>query len=641
MFSGNHTMHRATAKCFVALLLMLFAPTVWGLSSEPQGNAQVEVRLISGVNGTGDLATLPLGLEVKLAEGWKTYWRNPGDAGAPPQLEWPVADNPNLAQVEFHYPVPQRHMIAGMETIGYHDHVIFPLTITPKKIGAALELTTKLTILTCAEQCIPNDFTLHLTLPAGEAKLSDEAASLNEATVRVPEKTNLNITSILQDKQGTVTLAFTAPTVLQRPEAFIETPEGNLFAPPEITMGADQQQGTLRFTAYDKTSRPNPLKLTITLVEADKGWEDTAELLPPAPIATIAPAASPTLWIMLWFAFLGGLILNLMPCVLPVLSLKVLKFMGHGGRENTDARRSFLFTSAGILCSFLVLAIALLGLRAAGQSIGWGIQFQHPAFLLFLMGVLLLFAANLWGWFEIRLPDWLTQKLAVSSARPKALGDFLTGAFAALLATPCTAPFLGTALGFALSSDLITATGVFLGMGLGMAAPYLLVAAFPALATKMPRPGAWMLRLKQLLAFALFATALWLGYVLWQQQNPAARDHRWQAFDQATIAQEVAAGKTVFVDVTAAWCLTCQTNKKLVLYQAPVAARLFDGDIITMQADWTRPDPAIAAYLQSFQRAGIPFNVVYSPLAPQGIILPELLTTQAVLEGLDKAAGKP
>lgn len=661
MFTFHHNMLPKAAKRFLVLLLTLLVATAAQADDGWQGNAQVRVRLISGVSGTGALATVPLGLEVRLAPGWKTYWRMPGDAGAPPQLDWPADTNPNLAQTTLAFPAPERHSMAGMETIGYGDSVTFPITVTPKQIGAPLPLQAKLTILTCAELCIPNDFTLALTVPAGEATPSPEAPLLEAAQTAVPQSGKLVLENLSQSAEGTLTLHFTAPEPLNKPDAFIESAAGGLFLPPQITLAADKQSGTLAFPAINKQARPQPLPFTLTLVDSRKGWEATAEMPPPAnqpialhpsdpqpetaqPVATIVPPQTPalplSLALMLWFAFLGGLILNLMPCVLPVLSLKVLKFMGHGGKENADARRSFLLSSIGILSSFWLIAALLIGLRAGGQTVGWGIQFQHPSFLLFLMLVLLLFAANLWGLFTIRLPDRLNQLLADASGKPKALGDFLTGAFAALLATPCTAPFLGTAVGFALAGDTLTILTIFTGMGLGMATPYLLVATFPALATKMPQPGPWMEWLRRLLALALLAAALWFAHVLWEQSFPATRDARWQPFAPERIPALVESGQTVFVDITATWCITCQSNKKLVLYANPVSDRLFDGKIIAMQADWTRPDPQIAAYLKSFERAGIPFNVVYGPGAPHGIVLPELLTSNAVLGALDKAAAK-
>ena len=647
------------------LLLLLFccvAGAGHAAASAWQRNAQVAVRLISGVDATGDLAMLPLGLEVQLAPGWKTYWRIPGTAGQPPQFDWPEEANPNLAQFTLQFPAPERHVVSGLETIGYHGSVIFPLSITPKTIGAAMPLTAKLTILTCAEMCIPQDFTLQLTLPAGPAMPSEESAALTAAQDRVPLANALTITNATQDAEGQVTLGFTAPVSLHQPDAFVESVEGGIFTPPQITLNPDKRGGSLRFTAQDGKPRLRSLGLTVTLADDGKGWEGITELAPPkgAPLSLLPvvtppqsrdgkpvlipplpqpPAAPPNLLSMMLLALLGGLILNLMPCVLPVLSLKVLKFFGHGGRDNAAARRSFTLAAAGIVVSFLAIAGFLVLLRLSGSVIGWGIQFQHPAFLLFLISVLLAFAANLWGWFEFKLPDRLSQRLSLIGSQDQDVGDFLSGAFATLLATPCTAPFLGTAVGFALSSDATVIFSIFFSMGLGMALPYLLVAVFPALATKMPKPGAWMELLRKLLGFALLATALWLGYVLLVQLQPPERDRRWQPFVEAVIADQVAAGQVVFVDITASWCATCQTNKQLVLYQSPVQERLFGSAVIAMQADWTKPDPAIAAYLKSFSRAGIPFNAVYGPGAPQGLILPELLTSHAVMQALDKAAG--
>ncbi len=669
MLLSNHIMRAARAKGFV--LAVLFLCLLFGTgparatAGDWQSNPQLRVRLISAVAGTGDLATVPLGLEVQLAPGWKTYWRMPGDAGAPPQLDWPADNNPNLAQITFDFPAPQRHSVAGLESIGYQDHIVFPLSVTPKQIGGALPLQAKLTILSCAEQCIPSDFTLQLTVPAGAATPSAEAPLIEAAQAQVPLHDKLALSAAQQDANGKVTLHFTAPAALQAPDAFFESAEGNLFKAPHITLEPDRQSGLIELTPFAATARTAPLQLTVTLVDGDKGWDGNISIPPPVgmpialhpdnslvtppvvappplidPRATAPNAMQASLWLMLWFAFLGGLILNLMPCVLPVLSLKILKFMGHGGKENADARRSFLMTSFGILCSFWLIAAVLLLLRDAGASIGWGIQFQHPAFLLFLGVVLLIFAANLWGLFEIKLPDKLNQALGNASGQPKLLGDFLTGAFAALLATPCTAPFLGTAVGFALASDNAATLAIFSGMGLGMATPYLLVAAVPMLATKMPRPGKWMMTLRRVLALCLVAAALWFGSVLADQAFPPPRDQHWQPFAPERIGALVDSGQVVFVDVTATWCITCQSNKKFVLYQPPVMARLFDGKVVAMQADWTRPDPQIAAYLKSFNRAGIPFDVVYGPGAPQGIVLPELLTEDAVLDALDKAAGK-
>jgi suppressor for copper-sensitivity B len=396
-----------------------------------------------------------------------------------------------------------------------------------------------------------------------------------------------------------------------------------------------------------------------------------------------------------------------------VLSLKLLSAIGFAGAAPARVRLGFLASAAGILASFLALAGALVALKAAGATIGWGIQFQQPLFLVFMTVLVTLFAANLWGLFEVPLPRAVAD--ALGGTGPGAgddsggeagggslAGHFATGAFATLLATPCSAPFLGTAVGFALARGPVEIVSVFLALGIGLALPYLLVAAAPGLARLLPRPGRWMLTLRRLLGLALALTAAWLLGVLATQEGavaalavgaamvaatlalgllrrplggiaalalallsfgapllPDARpsgaaaaaadlgsDIAWVPFDRAAIAAEVAAGRTVFVDVTADWCITCQVNKSLVIHRGAVAERLSGaagrggGAVVAMRADWTRPDPAIAAYLADHGRYGIPFNRVYGPGAPDGIALPELLTEAAVLDALERASAQ-
>jgi suppressor for copper-sensitivity B len=389
-----------------------------------------------------------------------------------------------------------------------------------------------------------------------------------------------------------------------------------------------------------------------------------------------------------------------MPCVLPVLSIKLLNVVSHGGAARRVVRGNFLASAAGIVASFLVLAAVLVGLKASGHTIGWGIQFQSPAFLIFMALLLVLFAANLWGWFAIDLPYRLSTAVADAqvAAPENRWGAFLTGALATLLATPCSAPFLGTAVGFALASGPAEIFAVFAALGVGLALPYLVVAALPALAQRMPRPGRWMVVLRRVLGVALVGTAVWLLSVLEAQigwrgtaalaallavlvgflwvvreagerrrvvrlagvaalavvafalpsrfsppAETASAAAGWQAWDRGEIDRLVAAGEVVLVDVTADWCITCQVNKSLVLTRGAVAERLAGtagARVVAMRADWTRPDPRIAEYLASFGRYGIPFNVVYGPAAPGGIPLPELLTSDAVLAAFERAAGR-
>jgi suppressor for copper-sensitivity B len=384
--------------------------------------------------------------------------------------------------------------------------------------------------------------------------------------------------------------------------------------------------------------------------------------------------------------------------VLPVLSIKVLSVVGHGGAEAASVRRGFLATAAGIVFSFLMLAMGAIALKLAGTAVGWGIQFQAPLFLVGMAAIVVLFAANLFGLFEIPLPGFAGEAARLGGGK-SLRGAFATGAFATLLATPCSAPFLGTAIGFALSRGSGEILAVFAVLGLGLAMPYLLVAVWPRIATNLPRPGAWMVVLRRVLGVILLLTALWLLSVLWVvagagatfavaillagvlgalilrraaprmarsagaltalclmvalavpavmggAQPPISANRvvedagiKWQPFDKVRLLNHVAQGRIVFVDVTADWCITCKANKLLVIDRGEVAARLKGAGVIAMRADWTRPNDKIAAYLRGFGRFGIPFNAVYGPAAPSGIALSELLTESEVLAAMESAA---
>jgi len=489
----------------------------------------------------------------------------------------------------------------------------------------------------------------------------------------------------------------------------IEGPPAFAFGKPEVTLFDDGKAAVLRaplvFIPDDQVLEGK--RLTVTLTDGQRGMErEIVTRFAAGGTAGAGPVDLRTLATMLGLALLGGLILNLMPCVLPVLSLKLLSVVKHGGAARATVRNGFLASAAGILTSFMVLAGAAVALKALGLTVGWGIQFQQPLFLGAMTVLVSLFAFNLFGFFEIALPRRL-QDLAslgmpgtAGGPRSGLLGHFATGAFATLLATPCTAPFLGTAIGFALARGPGEILLIFAFLGLGLALPYLLIAALPMLATWLPRPGPWMITLRRILGVALAGTAVWLLTVLATQVGtgpalavagllialaavlrfrPGRRDYRfatpalagllalaaailpgaldehgavrsgapspaavsagWEPLDTARIAALIAEGKTVFVDVTADWCLTCQVNKKLVLDADPVRGRLAGPEVVTMRGDWTLPSDGIARYLESFGRYGIPFDAVYGPGLPQGEALPELLSDDAVLDALKRAAG--
>ena len=695
-----------------------------GLSSESaaspwQETDQTALRLISATETAGDAETLRLGLHFKMKPGWKIYWRSPGDAGFPPEPDWSASRNLKTAVV--HWPAPTRFSVLGLETLGYENEVVLPMTVTRQDPAKPLEMSGIVRYLTCKEICIPYTADVALALPEGSIKPSRFAHLIDRFQANVPGDGRrhglmIEAAETTDDGKDTVVRVSAAANLpFVAPDLYVEGPPGISFSRPAVRLSGDARKAQLQVKVYGLKELTDPpagslagRPLVLTLVDGNRVAERRLVATAVGAAARLdgGGAAQPIAFILV-LAVLGGLILNLMPCVLPVLSIKLLGVVGHGGGESRIVRQSFVASAAGILFAFAVLAAALIGLKAAGMTIGWGIQFQQPLFLIAMTLVVVAFACNLWGFFEVRLPAWAADWGERSSHVHGLGGHFLQGTLATLLATPCSAPFLGTAIGFALARGAPEITAVFAALGLGLALPYLAVAAFPALATRLPRPGPWMATLRKLLGVALAATGVWLLSVLAISIGPAAAaavgaltaagagllylGHRrpvtagrrapiwfgamaiaallvpgwvggqpagnaptagiiaagssqmlerlWTRFDENAIPVLVAQGKTVFVDVTAEWCLTCKVNKTLVLSRDTVVAALGRPDVVVMQADWTRPDAAISAYLARHQRYGIPFNAVYGPGATAGMVLPELLTEQAVLDAVGRAGG--
>lgn len=662
-------------------------------------NDQGQVRLVSAVSGVGNATEVQLGLHFQLKPDWKISWRSPGDAGYPPSAEW--RGSSNLAEARLSWPTPHRFQVLGLQTVGYKDEVVLPVVARPAEPGRPLDLRVAVDYLACATICVPQRVDLALTLPAGPAEPTPHAHDINRFLAAVPgDGARHGLTLQGAETAGEGDRAILRVTVtgeerFDQPDLFIESPDGTQFGPPRLSLEGGGRRAVLEAAAVPGTLTGSLIgrPLTVTVVDGNRGLE--AAVAPTA--GRPSAGAADGLLLMLGFALLGGLILNLMPCVLPVLSLKVLGVVAHGGGERRQVRRGFVASSAGIVASFLALAAMAVAVKAAGAAVGWGIQFQQPLFLVAMVVILTLFAANLWGLFEIPLPYWLAGVGRGHGSPHSLAGHFATGAFATLLATPCTAPFLGTAIGFALARGPVEVFAIFAALGVGMSAPYLLVAVWPQLALRLPRPGRWMMVLRRLMGVALAAAALWLLTVMAAQIGAAAaavvgammavlavllaarhrlagtarpalaaavgavallafavpfqatstsprmtsaEDSLWRPFRQDAIADMVAEGRTVFVDVTADWCITCQVNKGAVLNRGAVAERLAGPDMVAMRADWTRPDDGIARYLAQFGRYGIPFNVVYGPGAPDGVPLPELLTADAVLSAFDTAAGR-
>jgi suppressor for copper-sensitivity B len=688
---GCLNMPLAVRRILLALLAVVWAPLAFAASSESFSNSALTARLISVENGVAPTAeTLSLGLDIELADGWKAYWRSPGEVGLPPEVEWEGSQN--LETAEILWPAPNRFTAFGIENFGYRDHVVLPISAVLDQAGAPTTLIARVTLLTCSDICVPHDFNLRLNIPAGTGIDAEAASLVTKFAQQIPDDpvaSDMRVTSATLADEALVITA-RSDVAFRTPDVFPELGSQFSFGKPDIRVSASGKEVWAKLPLLARAEDIPPLRVTITdgarALTDEPDWSGTAAT-PPFEISEALPSFAQIMFIV-GISFVGGLILNVMPCVLPVLSIKLASVIKHENRAAHVVRNGFLMSAFGVMAFMWVLAGGVLILQAAGVSVGWGLQFQSPLFLAIMVLVLVVFAANLLGLFEISLPSALQTRLASSSSGHGYAGDFATGAFAAVLATPCSAPFLGTAVAFALTGRPIDVLVVFSGLGLGLALPYLLFAARPGWVRHLPKPGRWMVAMKWGLGVLLALTAAWLLWVLvgvagplvagvilvlglvfvlfamipmpssWvrmsslagvaalalvvpdalaQQAAPKVSAQDWVVFDRSEIPRLVSQGNTVFVDVTADWCLTCKANKALVLDRDPVAGQLQAADVVPMQADWTRPDPDISMFLETHNRFGIPFNIVYGPRAPEGIVLSELLTTQSVLEALEQA----
>ena len=684
------------AIVFVFALSIMGARDAGAAVSDVHTSPAVEARIITAENGIAAGArSVSAALDLELRAGWKTYWRSPGEVGIPPEIDW--SESENVKEAEILWPAPKRFRAFGIENFGYEKEVALPLRITLERPGDAVMLRAAVNLLVCSDICVPEIFELSLDLPKGGGIDAQSATRIADFAGKVPDDGSASGLSIaaaaIAKDTSALVLTARSETGFSTPDIFPELGPEVAFGAPDIRLSDGGR--ALWASVPILYAGPTLPELRVTITDGTVAATQTPDLTedlpkPPFTLRKAVPGLGDVLAITL-VAFIGGLILNVMPCVLPVLSIKLSSALKSGNQTRTRIRSGFLASALGVLAFMWALAAITLLLRSLGLSVGWGLQFQNPSFLSVMFLILALFAANLFGMFEINLPSSFQTRLARADGTPGHIGDFATGAFAAVLATPCSAPFLGTAIAFALAGRGIDILLIFTALGLGLAAPYLLVAARPKLVSRMPKPGPWMIWVKVLLGALLALTALWLLWVLvgvagtrtaifvtlgtlvlvagfssgrfrgrigmsaaallaiavligpgfLTTPAPAASPvsaTTWVAFDRSEIARLVSTGETVFVDVTADWCLTCKANKALVLDRDSVASALAAPGVVPMQADWTRPDERISRYLEGFGRFGIPFNVVYGPNAPEGIVLSELLSSQEVLDALERAS---
>ena len=686
---------------------ILFSP-LWAIANTASTwdrSEFTQVRLIAATDAVGYEASVQLGLQFQMDPDWKIYWRSPGDAGSPPSIEFDGSTNVGAAKLA--WPAPMRFLEAGnLETIGYLDSVVFPITVELETIGNELLIESVIEYQACKTICIPISAKASLELPSGPAAPTVFAKLIDDYIKKVPkhlESAGVNIEKISVTgvpPTQVLQVELRAQKAFSDPSLLIEGPDIFRFSRETTRLSRDSQNVLFEVPVESHTGETIVgKKISVTLIDGATAAEFPVQ-------ATLTPGvekarASGLIPSILGIALLGGLILNLMPCVLPVLAIKVLAVVKHGGQEKGQVRASFIASASGILFSFLLLAAGATTLKLGGATVGWGMQFQEPLFLVFLILVLTIFSCNLFGFFEFSLPGWVGRLATPPKDHTNKLSlrnSFWTGALATLLATPCSAPFLGTAVGFALTRGPVEIMVIFATLGLGMASPYLSLAAVPELAAHLPKPGPWMRWVRIVMGVSLVGTIVWLLHVVSAQTglmsalllgalmiitglilcvslngnkkhngvalttlgllaaiafaipqvasstNSTASiakisDTHWQALNVPSIKSLVDAGNIVFVDVSAEWCLTCKVNKSLVLNKATVIQQLTAPGTVAMRGDWTTPDPAISVYLASFGRYGLPFNVVYGPATPLGRVLPELLSGDLVLSALQRAKG--
>jgi thiol:disulfide interchange protein len=645
------------------------------------------------------------GLYFKLDPGWHVYWKNAGDSGEPPHIKWTLPDGITAGPLQF--PAPKRLPLGPLMDFGYEDEVLFPFSLDIAKSANPGPATLKAHVdwLVCREVCIPGKADLEVSRTISAAPSSTSAAVEPDASIwkrlsnTLPQSFPASNTAVFQPTSAGFRLAVT--TGRRETQAAFFPEDENILDNPAPQTVTPTAKGLILDLKKDTNLTSNPVQLKGVLeLSGGRNYEIIA--LPGAVAAQpVAPAFSlATLASTAFFAFLGGLLLNLMPCVFPVLFLKGLALVNSGTEERHKLRVHGFVYAIGILVSFWALVAALLALRAAGATLGWGFQFQSPVFLLLMAGLLFFLGLSLAGQFEIGLT--LTSAGGSLAAKQGYAGSFFTGVLAVVVATPCAAPFMGAAVGYALAQPAAVTFAIFTALALGLAAPYAALTLQPAWTRLLPKPGAWMDILKQAASLFMFGSAIWLAWVVAQaygaallaallcsflllaiagwflgrwparrwattiaglilvavvvacvtapkqlasspaasaqpsSEGSAARGAAWQPWSADAVQKSLAAGQPVFVDFTASWCLSCQVNERVALDQPSVQQAFAGANVALFRADWTREDASITQALTSLGRSGVPVYALYTPGQSDPQLLPQVLTPGIVVDAVSK-----
>ena len=623
--------------------LLLTASNVFAFETEWSSGIEPKVRIISPVSHNDNKNEIFLGLQYKLEKGWKTYWRSSGDGGFPQEIK--LLNSQNVKDFEILWPIPEYFEILGFTSIGYVDEVIFPLKINLQDINKKTFINLDINYLTCKDICIPGSALLNIIIPPGEGKITEHSYKIQKALSLVP-KIDKNLSGLRNfttkayedDEDISIIISAESKNIFTDPKIFLHSEFGLPISKPEIIFSPNSKKIDAKFFFNKKNINKDNFKLNIVFDNENNSFEYISDIKVEQ-FSKIAFLNNSLIYLLLISLF-GGMILNVMPCVLPVLSIKLISVL----RQSTDliaVRKSFITTSLGIITSFLILSILLMLLRSLGFAIGWGMQFQQPLFLIIISIILLLFSFNLLGFFEFKTPSFVNMKIINYLNSKNYTKDFFNGFFATILATPCSAPFVGTAITAAFTQSTFTMYAIFIFMGLGMSSPYLLVAIFPSVMRYLPKPGKWMQYIKYFLGLLLLGTFLWIFSILlnhftFSQNIKINQNSNWIDITEINLDNLKKEKNIIFVDITADWCVTCQFNKINVINSKIVKNEFKKNNIMKIRGDWTKPNAEIADFLQQYKRFGIPFNIFFSKTFPDGIILSEILSEKEVLDTIEK-----
>ena len=689
-------------------------------AAAPKASDLVSAELVAEPRAVAPGKPFKVAVRLTMAEHWHTYWRNPGDSGLATEIAWTLPEGFKAGPIL--WPTPSRIPVSHLVNYGYEGETSLLVEITPPATlatGGSADIRAKVSYLVCERECIPGEADVSTRLPVVAADAPEAGADPSTRYIFAAARAALPTASPwptrLEAAGDRLVLHVAAANL--RPDsvtsAYLFPADETALehaAPQILKVDGTGLSLTLPRSALSTGAAPAELAGILTLEESLGGSTVRQAFEIGSPAASAAPAAAglagaatpaaDTSWSGLLqaiaLAFLGGLVLNLMPCVFPVLSIKVLSLVRHSGDTPARIRLNGLAYAVGIVASFVALAAILLGIRAGGSEIGWGFQLQSPVMVAALAFLLMAVGLSLSGLVEFGTS--LASLAGGISTRTGPSGSFATGVLAALVATPCTAPFMGAAIGYALTTSGLAALAVFVALGLGMAAPFLALTLRPSLLARLPRPGAWMETLKQVLAFPVYATVAWLifvlsqqvgatglfaaliglvlvGFGLWAMRLAAASGMGWgrrigrmaalaslvavitiawalepvgtgqagqarvaarggeEAFTQARLDALRAQGRPVFVNMTAAWCITCLVNERTTLSTAAVKAAFAGADVAYLKGDWTNQNPEITRLLERHGRNGVPLYVLY-PARGEGIVLPQILTEATVLDQL-------